>query len=146
MLHLLQLQPLPAHAGWSAYGRHRASNFADGWDHSTGLLLAESVTSSSLPARQPTWFQFHPGSTLSMYWVFPTSCLLSCFMAGYDFGLDRELILCILKRLDCCSCIQTTYFEHNSTWLNHSHIIFNISFTRTHAGFRGLVSERLGRE
>src|SRR5258706_4153904 len=62
-------------------------------------------------------------------------------MAGYDFGLDREFILCILKRLDRGSSIQTAYFEHNSTRLNHSHIIFDISFAGTHSGFWWFMRE-----
>src|SRR5690349_8021188 len=67
-------------------------------------------------------------------------------MAGYDFGLNREFILRVLQRLHRGCSIQAAHLEHDSTRLNHSHIILDVPFTRTHAGFWWFMREWFGRE
>src|SRR5687768_5062856 len=67
-------------------------------------------------------------------------------MASHNLGLDGEFVLCTLQGSHGDLSGQTTHFKHHTARLYHSHIIFHIAFTGTHAGFRGLVCEGLGRE
>src|SRR5713101_5826717 len=72
--------------------------------------------------------------------------ILEFSCAGNEFGGNRQLVRRESQSFARRRFIHTRHFKHDASWLHHRDPLFRSAFALAHAGFRGLLGERLIRK